>query len=61
MPESKPIFSEEYRSGTETAIEFQEELAARIEKPIVEFEIEEELYGIAKPTRITLRARIIND
>lgn len=61
MPESDSIFSEEYRTGTETAVEPKEEATVQIGESTLEFKIEEKLYGIAKPRRIVLRARIIND
>ena len=59
MPKKDSVFSEEYQVGAET--EVGEEGVLPTEERAPELEIEAELYGIDKPKRVTVRARIIDD
>jgi hypothetical protein len=59
-PKDEPIFSEEYQVATETTSVTQKDtLPIPEESP--DFQVEAEKYGIGKPKRIIIRAKIIYD
>ena len=60
MAEIDSVFTKEYQAGTKTESDFQQPVLQGTDS-VPEIEIEAKRYGIDKPRRVVVRAKITHD